>query len=201
MSLVVLTGGVRCGKSAAAERLAAVRPGRVVVAVGRRSSDDPEMARRVARHRADRPKRFETVEVDDVEAFCESLPRGCTLVVECLGTMMASLMEGLADGQPVGEDVFADGWYERAVAEAADTVVEALASRAEDTIVVTNEVGSGVVPAHPSARLFRDVLGRANRALVEAADAAYLVVAGRCIDLRELPAQPMWPNARPEETP
>lgn len=204
MSLVVLTGAARCGKSAAAERLAAGRGVRVVVAVGGRPVGDAEMVRRVERHLADRLERFETLEVDDVVAFGAVLPAGCCLVIECLGTMVSSLMETLAVGQdariPPGTDVFADGRYERAVADAVGDLVEAFVARAEDTIVVTNEVGSGIVPAHPSARLFRDVLGRANRRLVDAADAAYLVVAGRCVDLRALPAEPAWPSAPPEES-
>ncbi|MFA5845085.1 MAG: bifunctional adenosylcobinamide kinase/adenosylcobinamide-phosphate guanylyltransferase [Coriobacteriia bacterium] len=204
MSLVVLTGGARCGKSAAAECLAAASTGRVVVAVGGRVLDDPEMVRRVERHLADRPGRFETLEIDDVVAFGAALPTGCCLVVECLGTMVSSLMEALAVGQdariPLGADVFADGRYERDAADAVDALVEALVARVEDTVVVTNEVGSGIVPVHPSARLFRDVLGRANRRLVDAADAAYLVVAGRCVDLRALPAEPAWPSASPEES-
>jgi adenosylcobinamide kinase/adenosylcobinamide-phosphate guanylyltransferase len=66
--------------------------------------------------------------------------------------------------------------------------------RPGDTILVTNEVGDGVVPAFPAARLFRDVLGRANRRLVQSADAAYLVVCGRTIDLLEGPGRVEWPR-------
>jgi len=61
---------------------------------------------------------------------------------------------------------------------------------------VTNEAGWGVVPATAAGRLFRDLLGRANRMLVERADAAYLVVAGRVLDLHALPAAPEWPAPR-----
>ena len=69
-----------------------------------------------------------------------------------------------------------------------------LVSRRGDTVVVTNEVGGGVVPAYALGRVFRDVLGRANRALVDGADAAYLCVAGRLVDLHARPTQAIWPE-------
>ena len=71
--------------------------------------------------------------------------------------------------------------------------MEALTSRGGDTVIVTNEAGWGVVPASASGRLFRDLLGRANRALIDAADAAWLVVGGRLIELTDLPGEAAWP--------
>ena len=67
-------------------------------------------------------------------------------------------------------------------------------SLASDTIVVTNEVGDGVVPSHTSGRLFRDLLGRCNRRLIDVADAAYLVVAGRLVPLDALTRDAAWPE-------
>jgi len=103
--------------------------------------------------------------------------------VDCLGTFLGSL---LFTGVGVPEEAAAE-----AVSRSA---VDALADRTGDTIVVTNEVGMGVVPVSESGRLFRDILGRANARLVDAADAAYLVVAGRCIDLTALPSHAAWPR-------
>ncbi|MDP2233147.1 MAG: bifunctional adenosylcobinamide kinase/adenosylcobinamide-phosphate guanylyltransferase, partial [Actinomycetota bacterium] len=68
--------------------------------------------------------------------------------------------------------------------------------RWDHTVVVTNEVGDGVVPAYASGRVFRDVLGRANRSLIDRSDAAYLVVAGRCIELSDLPQRARWPRPK-----
>ncbi|HET6497560.1 MAG TPA: bifunctional adenosylcobinamide kinase/adenosylcobinamide-phosphate guanylyltransferase, partial [Coriobacteriia bacterium] len=69
-----------------------------------------------------------------------------------------------------------------------------LAARRGDTVVVTNETGWGVVPAYPSGRVFRDALGRANAALCTIADAAYLVVNGRLVDLTSAPTELTWPG-------
>jgi len=114
-------------------------------------------------------------------------------VLDCLGTLVSH-----ACYDAVGEAEIAPAGAEEAVAERVDALLTALLARAGDTIVVTNETGWGVVPAWPSARVFRDELGRANRRLVDAADAAYLVVDGRCLDLTALPDRPIWPDTRTE---
>lgn len=200
MALVVFTGGARSGKSAAAERLAEQRSldgQRVVVAVFGRC-DDPEMTERIERHRAARPAAFETVEVGAEDAWLDAVKADSLLVVDCLGTLLGRCMERAGESfgdQLADADSFhlPDG-YEAAVAAIFDPLVDSLASRAGDTIVVTNEVGDGVVPAYASGRLFRDLLGRANRTLVSAADASHLCVAGRLVDLNRLPKVATWPE-------
>jgi adenosylcobinamide kinase/adenosylcobinamide-phosphate guanylyltransferase len=193
VALVVITGGARSGKSAAAARLASVHAGPVFVAVAGRTDNDPEMTRRIERHRADRPAEWTTLEVagEHVPTWLAAVPDGACLVIDCLGTLVAERIfggEGPDPGQWVPEAL------EQRADEVATAIVEAALSRAGDTVVVTNEVGSGVVPASASGRLFRDVIGRANTRLVAAADAAYLVVCSRCIDLGSLPASVEWPT-------
>jgi adenosylcobinamide kinase/adenosylcobinamide-phosphate guanylyltransferase len=185
MSLVVFTGGVRSGKSSAAQELARLRVfdgARVVVATFGDAIGDPEMAARVARHQADRPQEFTVLEASDAVSWLGDVPADALLVVDCLGTLISRLMAQLPS----------DASTQRVEAAAA-AVVSELASRAGDTIVVTNEVGDGVVPAYASGRVFRDVLGQMNRTLVSAADAAYLVVCGRLVDLAASPVAPHWP--------
>ena len=75
-----------------------------------------------------------------------------------------------------------------------DRLIAGLEARAGDTVIVTNEVGWGVVPATPSGRLFRDVVGRASARLIERADAAWLVVGGRAVDLGSAPKGVSWPT-------
>jgi adenosylcobinamide kinase/adenosylcobinamide-phosphate guanylyltransferase len=188
MSLVVITGGARSGKSSAAERMAASRGKQVIVAVAGRA-DDAEMARRIAEHRAARPGGFEVVEVDADTRWVDAVPTDTVLVVECLATLIGAIVGETALG-----DEIATAEQESHVHERALSLARALAARVGDTVVVTNECGSGVVPSHASGRLFRDVLGRANRLLVESADVACLVVAGRCVDLKGLAATPAWPG-------
>lgn len=191
MSLVVVTGGARSGKSGVAERLAASRGTPVVVAVGG-SADDEEMARRIDAHRADRPVTFTALEIDGDADWLDVVPPGSCLVVECLGTLVSGIVaeESMTEGETASRTA------EEQVAARVEALLDALIARAGDTIVVTNEVGDGVVPTYPSGRLFRDTLGRANRTLVERADGAWLVVAGRCVDLHALARDVSWPPDR-----
>jgi adenosyl cobinamide kinase/adenosyl cobinamide phosphate guanylyltransferase len=185
VSLVVFTGGVRSGKSAAAQELARTRAldgTPVVVATFGDTTGDPEMALRIARHQADRPREFDVLEATDASSWLGDVPDDALLLVDCLGTLISRLM---ADLPP---DATA-----QTVEQAAGAVVSKLVARSGDTIVVTNEVGDGVVPAYASGRTFRDVLGRSNRTLVNVADASYLVVCGRLVDLGSAPVAPHWP--------
>lgn len=196
MALVVVTGGARSGKSAVAERLAADRGGEVVVAVFGDACDDEEMGARIERHRADRPAAWRVVEHADPDGLSAVGGKDALLLVDCFGTLVSRVMasEWSPDvhGAYGGPESVPSG-YAAAVEARVGAVVEQLAAREGDTLVVTNEVGDGVVPAYALGRLFRDVLGRANRVLVAHADAAWLVVAGRCVDLTMLPRDARWP--------
>lgn len=201
MSLVVFTGGARSGKSSAAEKLAvdrALAGARVVVAVFGGREDD-EMLARIDRHRADRPRAFETLEVLDSTGWLDLAAPDALLLVDCLGTLLSRVMseawEEVAEGELLDApaESLPDG-FARAVERRFDPLIESIASRRGDTIVVTNEVGDGVVPVYATGRLFRDLLGRANRRLVGVADAAYLCVAGRLISLTGVPTSATWPS-------
>ncbi len=121
------------------------------------------------------------------------VPAGATLVLDCLSTLVGTV----AWEEAGNAEIASAGVEERALARAG-AIVDALVARGGDTVVVTNEAGWGVIPPTAAGRIFRDVLGRANRTLVEAADAAYLVVAGRFIDLKTAGGAPEWPA--PEKT-
>jgi adenosylcobinamide kinase/adenosylcobinamide-phosphate guanylyltransferase len=188
VSLVFLTGPVRSGKSAAAEKLAAERGGPVVIAVAGWDGD-AEMARRIAAHRASRPADWLTISATPDPGWLDHVPSAATLVLDCLGTLVST-----ACHEAVGDAEVALAGSEAAVAARVDALVAALLARDGDCVIVSNETGWGIVPAWPGARLFRDELGRASRRLTDAADAAYLVVCGRFLDLRALPAHVVWPS-------
>jgi adenosylcobinamide kinase/adenosylcobinamide-phosphate guanylyltransferase len=188
MSLVVLTGPVRSGKSRMAERLAAVRGVPVTVAVGGWDGDE-EMARRIAAHEASRPEHWSVIAATVDAGWLADVPADSVLVLDCLGTLVSNACFAY-----VGEAEIAPAEAESAIATQLDVLLAVLLGRRGDTIVVTNETGWGVVPDWPSARVFRDELGRANRRLIDAADVACLVVAGRCIDLKDLRTHPDWPT-------
>lgn len=173
MPLTVLTGGVRSGKSAAASAAAAAS-GAAVVFVATAEAGDDDMAGRIERHRAERPAQWTTLEAPrELAAAVASVDPDATLILDCLGLWVTNRM--LEDPSPAAAEL---------VEEAASLAHE-LAARPGKALVVTNEVGSGVVPPTPLGRDFRDVLGLVNQAMVRAADDAYLVVAGRLLPLAD----------------
>jgi adenosylcobinamide kinase/adenosylcobinamide-phosphate guanylyltransferase len=194
--LVLFTGGARSGKSRFAAGLAASKTRPVVVAVGGALVDE-EMERRVARHGEERPPDWRVLEIGAEPADAlEAVSEEAVLLLDCLGSIVgrvvAEAFGGVAGGR--SEPDVADASVERHVEIEVSRILDTLLARDGYTVVVTNEVGEGVVPATASGRLFRDVMGRANQRLCAAADAAYLVVAGVCLDLASLSTRPGWPD-------
>lgn len=183
MPLTVFTGGVRSGKSAAAAAHARAAGLPVTVAVAGVAEGDGEMRRRIEAHRRSRPPGWRVLEVAGVPpvSWLPQVTDEECLLVDCVGTMLAGLVWPVSGADPSGADP-------EAAVDAARELAEALIARRGETVVVTNEVGWGVVPVSESGRAFRDAMGIANRMLVDAADRAYLVVCGRLVDLSTLPA-------------
>jgi adenosyl cobinamide kinase/adenosyl cobinamide phosphate guanylyltransferase len=176
MSLLVLVGGARSGKSRLAVEMGIKWAGRVVVIVTAEARDD-EMAERIKRHRADRPAEWDTLEEPlDLEAALGSVPEDALALVDCLTLWVSNLMEkGMEDAE---------------IEELARRSAAAAAGRTADTIVVTNEVGSGIVPTNALARRYRDLLGNVNSIWADTSDRAALVVAGQILPLSGLAV--MW---------
>lgn len=191
MSVVLITGGVRSGKSAAAERLASRRGAPVVVAVAGWEGDG-EMRRRVDAHIRTRPAEWSVLTVDADPAWVAGVESDSILLLDCLATLIGAIVHGEVGDASLAPEGAEDRCQARALA-----IVDALVSRDGDTVIVSNEAGWGVVPEFASGRVFRDVLARANRALVERADGSWLAVAGRLIDLKALPVDVPWPSMPP----
>ena len=173
----LVTGGVRSGKSAHAERLLRSEPVVTYVAPGPTTEEDtdPEWAARIAAHRARRPEGWVTLETRDLaRAVRES---EAPVLVDCLGTWLSAILDE-AGGWAVPADEAA-----RPVEAALDQFVEAIRASTVDVVTVTNEVGMGIVPEHRSGRLFRDLLGRVNQRVAGECDEVLLVVAGRTLRL------------------
>jgi adenosyl cobinamide kinase/adenosyl cobinamide phosphate guanylyltransferase len=169
MSLLLLIGGARSGKSALALSLAE-ESGAPVTFVATGQARDYEMRVRIEAHRRERPSSWETVEAPtDVGAAFVAASPSATIVLDCVTLWVANLQE-----RAVVRD---------AVLDSAAEVVRAAADRPGLTIAVTNEVGLGIVPATPLGRAYRDLLGEVNRVLVGAADEAWFVVAGKRLRL------------------
>jgi adenosylcobinamide kinase / adenosylcobinamide-phosphate guanylyltransferase len=170
MSLLVILGGARSGKSRLAGEMGKRWPGRVAVIVTAEARDD-EMADRIRRHRSERPADWVTVEEPlDLDAALGSIPDDTLVIVDCLTLWLSNLLEKGVEDSEIEELA----WSAAAVA----------AARPADTIVVSNEVGSGIVPASAIARRFQDLLGRVNSIWADAADRSLLVVAGRILSLQ-----------------
>lgn len=171
MALTVLTGGARSGKSAAAVA-AAEASGAPVTFIATAEPGDAEMVERIARHRARRPAGWTTLEAThDLIRAAATVDPAETIIVDCLAIWATNRM--LEEPRAADADIEAE----------ATRLAQELAARPGQTLVVTNEVGSGIVPATPLGRDFRDLLGLVNQAVVRAADHAYLVVAGRLLPL------------------
>jgi adenosyl cobinamide kinase/adenosyl cobinamide phosphate guanylyltransferase len=168
VTLTVLLGGARAGKSSAAVSLASGWAGDVVF-VATAEAGDAEMAARIARHRAERPESWRTVEepleVADVLASLEDE----FAIVDCVTLWVANLT--------------ARGDSAASVRRQAQAVAATAAASPAPVVVVTNEVGLGIVPSTASGRSFRDLLGTVNQELVAHAQRAALVVAGRLLPL------------------
>jgi adenosyl cobinamide kinase/adenosyl cobinamide phosphate guanylyltransferase len=182
MSLVVLLGGARSGKSRLALELAASE-GADVAFVATAEALDDEMAERIAAHRAERPSTWLTIEEPlELAGALRSIEDAATCVVDCLSLWVSNLL--------------LRGDEAAAVEQAARACADAAAARPRLTIAVTNEVGLGVVPPTPLGRAYRDLLGTVNRIWVDAAERAVFVVAGRGIPLETTAALICPPEAR-----
>lgn len=168
MRTLLVLGGARSGKSRHAQTRAEAEAGALVYVATAQPFDD-EMAERIARHRADRGPRWRTVEAPlDLAAtiMAETRP-DAVLLIDCL-TLWASNL------------IFAD----RDVAEATAALVAAIGATRGPLILVSNEVGLGIVPDNALARRFRDVAGTINQAVAAAVDEAIFLAAGLPIHLK-----------------
>lgn len=174
---VLVLGGARSGKSAHAEARLAGRADVTYVATGGARPDDAEWVARVAAHQARRPAGWRTVETVDVVPLLRAAPAGAALLVDCVGLWLTAVLDDAADD-------LADGATDFRVGPHLDELVEAVRATAADVVLVSNEVGAGVVPATAVGRVFRDELGRLNARLAEVADQVVLVVAGLPLPLK-----------------
>ena len=172
-AITLVLGGVRSGKSRYAQKLAAGVSPVAFVATARRSDSDEEMQRRIERHRADRPQEWRTIEepLDLASVLAEQSSSYRILVVDCLTLYAANLLDA-EHGDLISIEERLRRFY------------EALRSTPCSVALVSNEVGSGIVPAFPAGRKYRDLLGEINQRVASAADNVLFMVAGLPLALK-----------------
>jgi adenosylcobinamide kinase / adenosylcobinamide-phosphate guanylyltransferase len=176
-------GGARSGKSAFAERLLEGEDHVVYAATAPRYPGDAEWADRIARHRAGRPASWTTVEVGaEPERLAEVLRTSpLPVLVDCLTLWLTAAMDAV---DAWDEQLWAVGPAASRLAEFTDALVDGFARAQRRVVVVSNELGFGIVPESPGTRRFRDGLGRLNQRFAALADEVTLVVAGLPVRLK-----------------
>jgi len=181
--LVLLLGGARSGKSDYAQRLAWDLGGEQVLFVATAEAGDKEMEMRIEAHRRSRPQGWRTVEAPTgtAEAMGGAIEDARAVLVDCVTLLVSNVMLALGD-----ETDAARAWG--AVARELEGIVDLCAATTATFIVVSNEVGLGLVPDNALGRLYRDLLGRANQLLASRADKVYWMVAGLPLEVKALAA-------------
>ena len=194
--LILVLGGARSGKSTFAERLAA-SSGRTVAFIATATASDDEMRARIARHRAARPAEWHTLEepLHLAAAVQQAYKLADVVLLDCVTLWLGNMV--LQESGPDESDdnekeqeeprLTSNLFDEQSLKhiEALLAVVQA-AEPNKTLIVVTNEVGLGIVPASPLGRVYRDTLGYVNQRLAQVADRVYLLVAGMAVDIKRL---------------
>ncbi len=172
--LILVLGGARSGKSAYAEHLA--REGEATLFVATAEALDDDMKQRIKKHRAQRPAGWDTLEepLDPVAAIPPALSGHDTLLLDCLTVWVSNLLLKLDD----------DTHAETEILSRAGALLDLYDRTEARWVVVSNEVGLGVVPATELGRNYRDVLGRVNQMFAARADQVYLMAAGLALELK-----------------
>lgn len=176
--MILLLGGARSGKSRKATEIAGEYDEVVYLATG--VATDEEMEKRIARHREDRPDHWDTVEepVEIGEALENLATEGFSgaVILDCLGFWLSNLFREAGELDDLALEDFVEEEVRGELASAKDAEFE--------LIVVSNEVGMGVIPGSSAGRRFRDGLGRANQIVAQLAEKVYLMVAGFPLELK-----------------
>lgn len=183
-----MLGGARSGKSSFAQRLGATSDKRVAF-IATATASDEDMRTRIAHHRASRPAAWPTIEepLDLASALQHAAQRADIILLDCITLWLSNwlartgevnLDEDPTTGVHLSEEALAE--VERLLATLDTLGVN------KTLLVVSNEVGLGIVPMHPLSRTYRDILGRINQRLAQRAERVYLLIAGLAVDLKKL---------------
>jgi adenosylcobinamide kinase / adenosylcobinamide-phosphate guanylyltransferase len=179
--LILIMGGARSGKSSFAQRLAKSVTGKVIFLATAQAGDD-EMTERIARHKASRPATWQTVEepLEIASALQREAATTDVVIIDCLTLWLNNLL------------LKESGASEAEVLDKVDSLLDVYQRGNAVYIIVSGEVGLGLVPPYPLGRLYRDILGWMNQKVAGRADKVFLMVAGIPLELKSLGLQ--WSN-------
>lgn len=182
---ILITGGARSGKSRFAQEMAA-KSGEPVLFVATAEAGDEEMRQRIEEHQRARPVVWSTLEATTHigSQIRQKIGQARVVIVDCITLLVSNILSRHSDqtGDPIDALLF-----EQEFTAEINELVECMKQIDVSFIIVTNEVGLGLVPANKVGRLYRDLLGRANQTLSQHADEVYFLVAG--LPLRIKPYQ------------
>ena len=171
-SLTLILGGARSGKSSHAQSLAEAT-GKPVTFVATAQALDEEMSTRIHKHRAERPAGWETLEIPCGLAAHVQQIKSEVVILDCVTLLVSNLLM-----QFVKDDLVEEAPCMGAVQKEVEDLIAAIQERDQDWLIISNEVGLGLVPSYQMGRVYRDALGWANQRLARAADRVLFLVAG-----------------------
>jgi adenosylcobinamide kinase/adenosylcobinamide-phosphate guanylyltransferase len=184
--LILVLGGARSGKSSFAEEIVAKLGGLDVTYLATSEVRDQEMKQRVQLHRCSRPREWTTIEEPkSISEVLANLKQGAVVLLDCLTLLISNL---LLEEQELGEDEydFSEKDKEEVIVEEIEKIIAEVRKRNLTLVIVSNEVGQGLVPPYKLGRVYRDIVGRANQLVASEADEVYITYVGLPIEIKEL---------------
>ncbi len=165
-NVIFVLGGARSGKSDYALSIARHKNGKNAYFIATCQALDDEMKKRITLHQNARPNHWKTVEAPfDVSGAVKKIGKGTgAIIIDCITLLVSNLM---LRGDP-----------EMSIIKEAEKIVVSARKSGYETVIVSNEVGMGIVPENESARRFRDIAGRVNQFIAKKADIVYLMISG-----------------------
>src|SRR5689334_14545736 len=172
--ITLILGGARSGKSSYAQRLAE-EAGKSVTFIATAQALDNEMSARIQKHRAERPANWETLETQFDIASCVGQIKSKVVILDCITLLISNLLM-----QFVKDDLVDETPFMAAVEKEINKLTRAFRAHGQDQdwLIISNEVGLGLVPPYQMGRVYRDAIGWANQQLAREADRVIFMVAG-----------------------
>jgi len=170
--ITLLLGGARSGKSSYAQRLAE-SSGKSVTFLATAQALDDEMSARIKKHKAERPADWQTLEVPlDIASHVGQI-KSDVVILDCMTLLATNLLM-----QFVKDDLVEEAPFTEALHKEVDELIAIIHAGKQDWIIISNEIGLGLVPPYQMGRVYRDLLGWANQCLAREADKVIFMVAG-----------------------